>query len=241
MTFVPGMLAYMTLDPNAIVATPWVRCWGQDISRADYPYLFTFYGTLYGAGDGSTTFGLPNYRDYNPVSYNPTPLSGQSVKAVGQIYGAETVTLSAAQMPTHSHGLSGAATGSAGDHAHTAGTFANAPAGAHNHTSGTLATASAGGKSVAATALLLLSSGPNIAQGPTGTGTPYPTADAHVHTITGSTSSAADHTHVLSGTTQTTGAHTHTVTGTVANAGSSAAHDNLPPYLCAGTWYIYAA
>ena len=35
---------------------------GQDISRTTYPLLFSHFGTLFGNGDGSTTFGLPDFR-----------------------------------------------------------------------------------------------------------------------------------------------------------------------------------
>lgn len=37
-------------------------CDGAAISRADYSALFAVIGTLYGAGDGSTTFNLPDFR-----------------------------------------------------------------------------------------------------------------------------------------------------------------------------------
>lgn len=36
----------------------WLLC-GQDVSRIQYSVLFALIGTLWGAGDGSTTFGLP--------------------------------------------------------------------------------------------------------------------------------------------------------------------------------------
>lgn len=36
-------------------------CDGSAISRAQYPELFAAIGTNYGAGDGSTTFNLPNF------------------------------------------------------------------------------------------------------------------------------------------------------------------------------------
>jgi microcystin-dependent protein len=40
--------------------TSWLNCNGQAVSRATYPDLFTYIGTLYGNGDGSTTFNVPN-------------------------------------------------------------------------------------------------------------------------------------------------------------------------------------
>ena len=41
----------------------WLLCDGSAISRTDYANLFAVIGTSYGAGDGSTTFNLPNLVD----------------------------------------------------------------------------------------------------------------------------------------------------------------------------------
>lgn len=38
----------------------WLICNGANVSRTDYAALFAAIGTIYGTGDGSTTFGLPN-------------------------------------------------------------------------------------------------------------------------------------------------------------------------------------
>lgn len=46
-------------------ATPpdgWLLCYGQAVSRTSYSDLFAAIGTTYGAGDGSTTFNLPDLR-----------------------------------------------------------------------------------------------------------------------------------------------------------------------------------
>jgi hypothetical protein len=40
----------------------WFFCYGQAISRAAYPRLFSAIGTVYGAGNGSTTFNVPDLR-----------------------------------------------------------------------------------------------------------------------------------------------------------------------------------
>lgn len=42
----------------------WLWCNGQAVSRTTYADLFTHIGTYYGAGDGSTTFNVPDYRGY---------------------------------------------------------------------------------------------------------------------------------------------------------------------------------
>lgn len=46
--------------PNA----EWLLCQGQAISRTTYSTLFTRFGTTYGAGDGSTTFNIPNMQNH---------------------------------------------------------------------------------------------------------------------------------------------------------------------------------
>ena len=43
--------------------TGWLMCNGQAVSRTTYSALYGKIGTAYGAGDGSTTFNLPNYTD----------------------------------------------------------------------------------------------------------------------------------------------------------------------------------
>jgi hypothetical protein len=55
--------------PGAIIAfgginapPGWILCDGSALSRTDYPELYATIGTLYGAGDGSTTFQVPDLR-----------------------------------------------------------------------------------------------------------------------------------------------------------------------------------
>ena len=38
----------------------WLKCDGSEVSRTTYSNLFSVIGTTYGAGDGSTTFNIPN-------------------------------------------------------------------------------------------------------------------------------------------------------------------------------------
>lgn len=67
---------------------------GNTVSRTTYANLFAVYGTKYGAGDGSTTFGLPNLQRKFPFG-----ASGSNVP--GATGGAETVTLEVANLPAH--------------------------------------------------------------------------------------------------------------------------------------------
>jgi microcystin-dependent protein len=73
----------------------WALCQGQLLQIADYDILYTLVGTTYG-GDGMSTFAVPDLR-----SRVPAHQGGGFV--IGQRGGQETVTLSAAQAPQHSH------------------------------------------------------------------------------------------------------------------------------------------
>lgn len=52
------------INPYAGATAPdgWLLCFGQTISRSTYSSLFAVLSTIYGAGDGSTTFTLPDLR-----------------------------------------------------------------------------------------------------------------------------------------------------------------------------------
>lgn len=54
-----GMVQYFA---NSTVPTGWFQCNGALVSRTTYADLFAAIGTTYGAGDGSTTFALPDTR-----------------------------------------------------------------------------------------------------------------------------------------------------------------------------------
>lgn len=50
----------------------WLICDGSAVSRTTYANLFNIIGTTYGAGDGSTTFNLPNLKGRIPVGLDNT-------------------------------------------------------------------------------------------------------------------------------------------------------------------------
>jgi len=52
-----------TSAPNS----SWLLCYGQAVSRSTYSSLYAILGDLYGSGDGSTTFNLPDLRGRVPV------------------------------------------------------------------------------------------------------------------------------------------------------------------------------
>ena len=59
-----GAVPVGVVDAFAGATAPagWLLCSGQLVSRTQYPVLFTTIGTTYGAGDGSTTFAIPDMR-----------------------------------------------------------------------------------------------------------------------------------------------------------------------------------
>ncbi|GLQ09251.1 hypothetical protein GCM10007913_11830 [Devosia yakushimensis] len=108
---------------------------GQNISRTTYAAYFAAVGTKYGAGNGSTTFGVPDYRgraragrdDMGGTPANRlTAAGGIAGTTLGAVGGAETVALTTNQMPAHQH----AGSTSGYSHAHSGSTSVD---GNHQH------------------------------------------------------------------------------------------------------------
>ncbi len=81
----------------------WSTCDGQLLSIASNSALFSLLGTTYG-GDGRTTFALPDLRGRSMIHQGRGP--GLSDFSIGQRGGAEQVTLSVINMPSHNHASS---------------------------------------------------------------------------------------------------------------------------------------
>jgi microcystin-dependent protein len=78
----------------------WMFCDGQLLPIAQYDALFNLIGTTYG-GDGQTTFALPNLTGRLPMHMGQG--SGLSLRSIGELAGTETVTLTLATIPSHTH------------------------------------------------------------------------------------------------------------------------------------------
>lgn len=75
---------------------------GRELSRVVYAELFGILGTTYGVGNGTTTFNIPDTRDYTTVNVGTTG----NFNALGKKAGVASQTMTAAQMPVHSHSVS---------------------------------------------------------------------------------------------------------------------------------------
>jgi microcystin-dependent protein len=78
----------------------WAMCNGQLLAIQTNTALFSLLGTQYG-GNGTTNFGLPDLR--GRVSIHQGQGAGLSSQTIGEVAGAETVSLNTNQLPAHSH------------------------------------------------------------------------------------------------------------------------------------------
>ena len=89
-----GALMYFATQD---VGDGWLLCDGREISRTTYAALFAKLGTLYGAGDGSTTFALPDGRNRSLISVGSS--YGFTTKYVGEA----THTMTVNELVPHTH------------------------------------------------------------------------------------------------------------------------------------------
>ena len=94
--------------------TNWLECNGQAVSRDTYATLFANLGTLYGVGDGTNTFNLPDWRGRVPVGIGSDDSTNGLITAAtasnialgsNGVFGTETITLDITQIPPHRHTL----------------------------------------------------------------------------------------------------------------------------------------
>lgn len=88
-------------DPGLSVGD-WLECNGQNVLRATYATLFGKIGITFGAGDGVSTFGLPDARRRSRVGKGGVG-TGTLANTVAATGGEETHTLSNGEAPTLSH------------------------------------------------------------------------------------------------------------------------------------------
>lgn len=181
----------------------WLMCDGAQVSRVTYKLLFEVIGTTYGAGDGSTTFNLPDLRQRFPL--------GKAASGTGSALGATGGAIDYTHSEgAHTHTWSGSGTtGSNGGFSTSTGA-----AGGHNHAvSGS--TGSPSGSSYGFQSTDPPPASFTLAEG------------GHTHSVSGSTDSVGDHSHSIS-----VGDHTHTISlsGTTSSASAGTTGSANPPY-----------
>jgi len=92
-----AFIGEVKLVPYNFAPRGWAFCQGQLMAISQNDALFALIGTTYG-GDGQTTFGLPDLRGRGPIHQS-------GVFPLGAVVGTETVTLTVAEMPSHTHML----------------------------------------------------------------------------------------------------------------------------------------
>lgn len=86
--------------PNDTIPSGWLECDGSEVSRDEYSDLFAIIGIIYGSGDGSTTFNLPDLRGRVVVGYD---VAQTEFNVIGKTGGEKTHKLTVAEMPSHVH------------------------------------------------------------------------------------------------------------------------------------------
>lgn len=193
----------------------WLLCYGQAISRTTYADLFAVLGTIYGAGDGSTTFNVPDARGrtlFGRDDMGGTAAARLTVPIAGATLGASGGHQA---LQAHAHGIIDPG------HAHTGYTDAQ---GIHAHTGTTAAVGDH-------THGYVRSDG---APGGTPNSSPGGTAPASIQT-----DPAGSHSHTF--TTDVGGGHSHNVqtynslTGVSTVSTGDGNAQNIPPGLVVNT------
>ena len=128
--------------------TGYLICDGSAISRTTYADLFALLGTTYGAGDGSTTFNLPDYRGrflrgHDNGAGNDPDASARLDRGDGTT-GDAVGTIQDHDMESHLHQIDppGTLTNYAGNHSHNTNstTISTFGGGNHSHSTNTTST-----------------------------------------------------------------------------------------------------
>jgi len=92
-----GMIAFFAQN-DANTPAKWLFCDGAAVSRATYAGLFAVIGVQYGAGNGTTTFNIPDLRNRFVL-----PANAHVPSNLGFTGGEATHVLTVTEMPQHSH------------------------------------------------------------------------------------------------------------------------------------------
>ena len=92
------MIGSIYMFAGSTAPAKFLVCDGSAVSRSTYSDLFDIVGTVYGAGDGSSTFNLPDLSGRVAVG-------ASNHRALGSTGGSESVVLQDTDLPIHSHSL----------------------------------------------------------------------------------------------------------------------------------------
>jgi microcystin-dependent protein len=125
-SYVDGLLTtaaptgFIGMWPTSTPPTGWLLCNGAAVSRTTYSALSTLLnseGYVYGAGDGATTFNVPNYMGRSPLGAGTgaqknasgtgviTGGTAMTARALGAWGGEETHVQTTAELVTHNHSM----------------------------------------------------------------------------------------------------------------------------------------
>lgn len=110
--------------------TGWLFCHGQEVSRTTYARLFAVIGTTYGAGNGSTTFNLPDLRQRFPLGKAASGTGSTLGETGGQINHTHGMAHTHPMSHTHTVNPPATFTTFAGEHRHV---LPSEPAGLIGH------------------------------------------------------------------------------------------------------------
>lgn len=191
----------------------WLVCDGSTVSRKTYGDLFKIIGTTYGAGNSNDTFTLPDMRGRCPIGVGTGTYVTATARTLASTTGAETATLSEANLASHTHTTT--VGNQSANHTHSGTTSGVSVNHYHQNYSDGVGSGTMGRAQYGFSAL----GGGYAGQLIVGSG-----ANAYSTSYTGYISS--DHTHTVTTGTESAN-HNHTVTNT--NTGSGTAFSVMPP------------
>ena len=93
----------VVLYTKSTAPSGYLLCNGQAVSRTTYASLFAVIGTTYGAGNGSTTFNVPNLSGRTVIGTSSTYTLASTGGAETHVHATKNHTLTIAEMPKHNH------------------------------------------------------------------------------------------------------------------------------------------
>ena len=220
----------------------WLRCDGRILLRNEYPDLFKVIGTSFGTTN-STNFRIPNSTGKVIGAVGNAGNAGDATHVLGDVQGAENITLTASQIPSHLHtgtteASSTGITSSGTTNNSTTSVSVNSD-GSHSHTyfDAYFAENTNGGSNFGTNAS---TDGDNAFKWRTdGGGWSDSPSDLTTSTVGSHTHGITDAGHVHTFTTNITDP-THTHTFTTEETGGGGSHPNLQPTVYAGNLFIFA-